>query len=178
MLLGQSGVGKSTFINALQSYVTYQNFSDILHQFEIDFPVPSAFTMADDDDNIHEFRVGENKNGDENENLSFNAGSGTRGCKPYRYIFNDVTINLIDTPGLVDTDGVEKDKRNMENILSFIGQYKYIHGICILLKPDETRLNGVFRYVRKRSLSVTKTSEKNISKKFSRSNLKIRKVSL
>lgn len=150
LLLGQSGVGKSTFINALHNYVTYKTIFDIPHQTKNDFPVPIAFTMSDDDDIIHEFKIGEEKNEDENENLSLNAGSGTRGCKPYKYIFEDVAINIIDTPGLVDTEGVDKDKKNMENILSFIGQCESIHGICILLRPDEERLNDIFKYVKKK----------------------------
>lgn len=120
---------------------------DIQCSSEVQFPVPIAFEMCDDNGIVHGFKVGEEKNADGNENLSLNSRSGTRGCKSYRYQFGGGNIRLIDTPGLVDTEGVDKDQENMEHILTFIGKYKNIHGICILLRPDEERLNDVFKFV-------------------------------
>ena len=35
----------------------------------------------------------------------------------------------------------------MQNILDTINKYKYLHGILILLKPNDARLNLVFRFV-------------------------------
>lgn len=145
LLVGKSGVGKSMFINAFANYNAYKNMNDIKSLNDVKVSVPMAFEMSDDDFNMKKFVIGENKNTDKNENLKFNAASGTQGCKSYKYKFEDTYVNLIDTPGLVDTDGVDKDKENMDAILSFIGQYKYINGICLVLQPDEERLNDVFK---------------------------------
>jgi hypothetical protein len=53
---------------------------------------------------------------------------------------------LIDTPGVGDTRGFEQDKKNFAMTLDYISSFKEIHGICILLKPNEARLTPSLRY--------------------------------
>ncbi|KAG4067732.1 hypothetical protein HA402_005504 [Bradysia odoriphaga] len=146
LLLGKSGVGKSSFINAFQNYMAYSDITDVRSLSDVKFSVPVAFEMCDSADNYHRFVIGKEQNTDENENLEGNAQSGTLKCKVHRCQFENITINFIDTPGLLDTAGVDKDKENMKAVLSCIARYKYIHGICIFLLPDEERLNDAFKY--------------------------------
>lgn len=39
-----------------------------------------------------------------------------------------------------------QDVKNFRNILAQISLYQKIHGICILLKPNDSRLDVVFKY--------------------------------
>ncbi|MCP6336198.1 hypothetical protein NL449_29675, partial [Klebsiella pneumoniae] len=55
-------------------------------------------------------------------------------------------VRLIDTPGLGDTEGIEKDREHLNNILNHISLLKEIHGICILLRPNETRFGALFSF--------------------------------
>ena len=53
---------------------------------------------------------------------------------------------MIDTPGIGDTEGLEEDKRNFAATLAFIANLEELHGICILLKPNNARLSENFKY--------------------------------
>ncbi|CAG8472109.1 16735_t:CDS:1 [Acaulospora colombiana] len=73
--------------------------------------------------------------------------SATQGCKSYIFpVDYDKSVRLIDTPGIGDTRGIEKDAENFGNILRYIGHYEHLNGIYILLKPNNARLNVVFKY--------------------------------
>lgn len=74
------------------------------------------------------------------------TGAGTRACKSYSFAFQDVTVTLINTPGIIGTGGVEVNKQHLENILEFVSSIKSIDAICILLKPNEDRLDSILRY--------------------------------
>ena len=50
------------------------------------------------------------------------------------------------TLGMGDSRGVERDKKNVDNILRHIANINSIHAICILLKPNEARLTILFKY--------------------------------
>ena len=56
------------------------------------------------------------------------------------------TIRLIDTPGIADCRGADQDVLNFSSILQYIAHIPEIHGICILLKPNNSRMNIVFKY--------------------------------
>jgi hypothetical protein len=52
----------------------------------------------------------------------------------------------LDTPGIGDTEGVEKDRENFGNVLEMVGNIRELHGICILMRPNESRLSEPMRY--------------------------------
>lgn len=52
-------------------------------------------------------------------------------------------LRFLDTPGMGDT---EQDKLNCELILNFLSEFKEIHGFCVVLKPNCTRLNLFLNY--------------------------------
>ena len=143
LLLGESGVGKSTFINAIVNYLQFENFP-AAHSGEPIVLTPVSFLMTQGD-NFEERIVTFGKQ-DPNENHNNTGQSVTQHCRSYVFTVGTKTkIRLIDTPGMGDTRGLDQDDRNMEHILSFISHLPHLNAICILLKPNESRLNVVLR---------------------------------
>lgn len=143
LLLGETGVGKSTFINAFANYLRYDTLNDA--QFgKMEVLIPSQFTIMDENFETNKIKIGDY---DPNEQTEKVGTSATQGCKSYLFpVDNDKSIRIIDTPGIGDTRGIDKDKENFGNILRHISHYKHLNGICILLTPNNSRLNIVFRY--------------------------------
>ena len=76
---------------------------------------------------------------------------------------NNRIVRLIDTPGVGDTRGLEQDKLHIEYILKFLSQVDELHAICIMLKPDETRLGLMFKfYIQELFKHMHKDAIKNI----------------
>ena len=55
-------------------------------------------------------------------------------------------FHLIDTPGIGDCRGIEKNKENFENILLFLTRYDKINAVVVLLKPNNARLTVTFKF--------------------------------
>ncbi|CAF3592938.1 unnamed protein product [Rotaria sp. Silwood1] len=143
LLLGESGVGKSTFINALVNYLKF----DKLEQAQSGQPIvliPVSFLLTVGDN--FEERIVRFGNEDSNEDFHHPGQSVTQHCRSYVFTVGTRTkLRLIDTPGTGDTRGLDQDYLNMEHIISFITNLSHLNAICILLKPNESRLNIVFR---------------------------------
>ena len=60
---------------------------------------------------------------------------------------------MIDTPGVGDVRGASQDRINMANIIKEISHFRELHGICILMKANESRINIMFRYCIKELLT-------------------------
>ncbi|CAF3575203.1 unnamed protein product [Rotaria sp. Silwood1] len=83
---------------------------------------------------------------DSNEDHHHPGQSVTQHCRSYIFPIGTRTkIRFIDTPGMGDTRGLIQDDINMQHILSFITNLSHLNAICILLKPNESRLNIVLR---------------------------------
>uniref|UniRef100_A0A914YXI0 G domain-containing protein n=1 Tax=Panagrolaimus superbus TaxID=310955 RepID=A0A914YXI0_9BILA len=132
LLLGSTGVGKTTLINSIPNYLKFET----LEEAEINplsLLVPTSFQIQDQ--HYEEIDV---KMGNENEFESFEKGkSATRCPKVHTIAYNNVVINFIDTPGLCDTSGINKDKENLNQILNYICSFPELHGIY----------NEAFRYL-------------------------------
>jgi GTP-binding protein EngB required for normal cell division len=139
LLIGESGVGKSTFINAFANYLKF----DSLEQAQAGQPIviiPVSFVMTVND-NFDEqlIKFGEV---DPNENHNNTGQSVTQQCRAYVFqISPGKKLRIIDTPGFGDTQGGNHDEMNMKMIFSFINQLTYINGICLLFKPNDGQLN-------------------------------------
>ena len=59
---------------------------------------------------------------------------------------NTTRFHLIDTPGIGDSRGIEKDKENFDNILAFLTCYDKINAVVVLFKPNNARLTVAFRF--------------------------------
>jgi GTPase SAR1 family protein len=143
LLLGESGVGKTTFINAFINCLFYDTLDDALNG-ELKVLIPSSFTVTDSETYKSELiLVGTPNN---NENCHADGQSSTQSCRSYIFQIGNRLVRLIDGPGVGDTRTVDHEARNFEHILRYINQYEHLNGICILFKPAETRLNIYFRY--------------------------------
>ncbi|PAV77787.1 hypothetical protein WR25_19764 [Diploscapter pachys] len=140
LILGETGVGKSTWINGFANYLTFQTLKEAEKGRQI-YLVPSKFTITDSNGMMKDIQVGKA------ENESFDVGASST-QKPRSYVFNvgKKTIRLIDTPGIGDCRGADQDALNFSSILQYIAPIAEIHGICILLKPNNSRMNIVFKY--------------------------------
>ncbi|RHZ62066.1 hypothetical protein Glove_344g51 [Diversispora epigaea] len=160
LLLGETGVGKSTFINAFVNYLKFDTLNDALSG-DMEVLISSKFTTMDKDYEMRTVKIGNN---DSNEYLENAGSSATQGCQSYKFsLGGDMFVTIIDTPGIGDTRGIEKDMENFENILKYISSYEDLHGICILLKPNDSRLTIIFRFCIQELLShLHKSAKDNI----------------
>ncbi|CAG8597319.1 19908_t:CDS:2 [Dentiscutata erythropus] len=159
LLLGETGVGKSTFINALRNYLKFKTLDEALYG-EMELLIPSKFVITNEDYEETTIELGD----DSNENFENVGMSATQSCREYNFNYDSNTIvRFIDSPGIGDTRGIDKDKENLENILKFIRNYDYLNGICILLKPNIPRLTVLFKFCIQELLShLHKSAKDNI----------------
>jgi GTPase SAR1 family protein len=148
LILGETGVGKSTFINAFINYLTYDSLDEALTTPNLNWVIPSSFAIQLRDPNNNSFKhrkvlVGN----DSDEHNSLKGQSATQKATAYAIYIQDQLVRLIDTPGMGDTKGPEQDRKNMSDVLSVLRSYDDIHGIIILLKANASRLNFMFRFV-------------------------------
>ena len=142
LVLGQTGTGKSTWINSIANYLTYASMEEALDAKHPICLIPSKFTLIDDNYRQIAVSLGE---ADKNED----AGAGkscTKTPRVYSFYRGGQKINFMDVPGIGDTEGIEKDKENTTLILDTVALFKELHGICIVLKATETRMTTEFKY--------------------------------
>lgn len=147
LLLGETGVGKSTFINALINYLAYSSLEEAEKE-ELLLGIFTQFTITDDNFMERTIKIGN----DDNESTIVGQSS-TQYAKAHVFHIDNLTLRIIDTPGIGDTRGIEMDKQNLQNTLSYISNYGYLNGICILLKPNNAKLDLAFRYCIKELLT-------------------------
>jgi GTPase SAR1 family protein len=158
LLLGETGVGKTTFINAFVNHLTYNTLDEAIKGNMI-VVIPASFSITDP--NTYDSKVIQIGTPDKNENNSEDGHSKTQGCKSYVFPVGNRNLRLIDAPGIGDTRGVDQDAKNFEHILAYISQYKHLDGICILLSPNIQRMNVLFRFCLKELLTHLHVSAKN-----------------
>ncbi|CAF3344480.1 unnamed protein product [Rotaria sp. Silwood2] len=140
LLLGEKGVGKSTFINAFVNYLTFKT----VEQAQSNRPVvlkPLSFVMLTDDT----FQQRTIKYGDfDNDNELI-----TPRCKTYTFDLNQNNkkkLCLIDTPSFEDTQNFDQTNSNtIKHILEYVNNLTHLNAICFLLQPDASRLMNSFQ---------------------------------
>ena len=142
LILGETGVGKTTWINALHNYLAYDTLQEACDSGDFDALIHSKFNYTDEEGQTKIIEVG-HKTKDEISTTGHSATQQPKGCK---FVLGSHEVTFVDTPGIGDVRGVEQDEKNFENILAHISNYKEIHSICILLKPNQSRLTSIFRF--------------------------------
>ncbi|XP_078349242.1 uncharacterized protein LOC144634224 [Oculina patagonica] len=141
LILGETGVGKSTMINAIANYAKHHTLQDAMDDPEFTVLIPSRFIFTDEEENAKEIKIGS----DENEVFA-DGQSATQFPREYVIETDTTKFHLIDTPGIGDSRGIEQDKENFDNILAFLTNYDKINAVVVLLKPNNSRMTVAFRF--------------------------------
>lgn len=142
LLLGETGIGKTTFINALANYLINDTLDDAI-QDKMQVIIPAIFSTTDP--KTFEEKVIEIGDKHNYEKANEDGKSSTQQCRSFVFPINNRNLRLIDTPGMGDGRGVEQDNKNLSEILTYISHYEHLNGICIFLRPNEQRTTIAFR---------------------------------
>ena len=121
LLLGESGVGKSTFINAFVNYLTFPTFKDA----ESDKPIaliPVSFVITTGHDFTEQIVKLDVPDSSDNEDFKHPGQSVTQQCRTYVFQLkhhNGKKLRIIDTPGFGDTRGLQQDDLNIHQETPF-----------------------------------------------------------
>jgi GTPase SAR1 family protein len=140
LLIGEKGVGKSTFINAFVNYLSFRT----VEQAQASRPAvvkPLSFRMMTNDT----FEERTCTFGDFNHRDQSMASS----CQTYTL---DLRLNdgkklcLIDTPSLVDASELDHSNTNtIKHILDYVNKLSHLNAVCFLLQPDASQLMTSFQ---------------------------------
>lgn len=156
LILGETGVGKSTFINAFVNYLSFETLDDAKAEEELNWVIPCSFSTqkmdrSNPNSKIEQINIQVGSRKDERDGSK--GASATQETAVYPVTIGSQTIRLIDTPGIGDTRGIQFDKANMADILSTLSSYDDLHGILILLKSNNARLTVTFNFCMKELLT-------------------------
>uniref|UniRef100_T1IIJ1 Uncharacterized protein n=1 Tax=Strigamia maritima TaxID=126957 RepID=T1IIJ1_STRMM len=140
LIMGATGVGKSTWINSFINYLAFSSLDDA-SKHGLLAVTSTKFEVTDENDITHTIRFGEDKN-----EVLEPGQSATQDVRAHIFPIGNTLLRMIDTPGIGDIRGVEQDKKNFKKILQYLSTLKSLNGICILLKPNESRLNVLFEF--------------------------------
>jgi GTPase SAR1 family protein len=155
LILGETGVGKSTFINAFVNYLTFDTLDESMKAGKLNWAIPCSFSTqimdrSRPDGKIQQIEVKVGSRDDERDGSK--GASATQQTTVYPVTIGTFTIRLIDTPGIGDKRGLEYDRKNMADILSTLSSYE-LHGVLILLKSNNARLTVAFSFCVKELLT-------------------------
>ncbi|EGG19047.1 hypothetical protein DFA_02290 [Cavenderia fasciculata] len=122
IVLGLTGVGKSTFINTLTNYFKNGSFpNDIKVSIETKH-LKSTEGLSSSELNIHD-----------------TTSSQTDECTIYKFNKDGINYEFIDTPGLSDTRGIEQDEININKIIDTVSKVPSLSAIIILINGKDCR---------------------------------------
>lgn len=160
LILGETGVGKSTFINAFVNYLTFEKLDEAIECEHFNWVIPSSFSVQQMDRSQPGGEIKEVKvtvgSARKDEADGSGGASATQETSVHSIAIGRRTLRLIDTPGIGDTRGVAFDKKNMADILNTLRSYDELHGILILLKSNSARLTVTFNFCMKELLTHRK----------------------
>lgn len=159
VVMGEIGVGKSTFIKAFVNYLRRSLIREghIYRRFTRCCIAGKCIT--DDEYFVEENFVF----GDADNECTTPGASSTQSIISYRVFMGDRYIRLIDTPGLGKTHATDKDKKNYSRLLEVLSELRFIHAFCIVLKSSNAELSVFFQNCIKQLLfRLGKDASKNM----------------
>ena len=144
LLLGETGIGKSAFLNAFLNYTSFDSLQAALSSETVPSIIPTRFSTFDDNFEEIVIEYGFDKT---------NSSHVTKQIKSYQFHTEAADLRFIDTPGLGNAEGKDFDKNTLRSVLRTISNLSQIHCVCIFMKPNETKLNSIFAYTFRRYLT-------------------------
>ncbi|KAL3114698.1 hypothetical protein niasHT_017427 [Heterodera trifolii] len=149
LLLGKTGNGKSTLLNAMHFYAQFETFEDALQLAQhanFDGLAAALYSKETYDEN--------------GDSVPIEVGLGGAGeCREAGESQTQISKSyfippaedgqfccVIDTAGNGDTRGTEMDNQNMANTFGFLHGYDALHGVGIVLKENDNRADASFNY--------------------------------
>ena len=137
LLIGEQGVGKSTFINAFVNYLSFKTVAQANRPIVLK---PLSFYLAIND-TFEERRC---TFGD----FHGQDPSTTSPCQTYTFdprLNDGKKLCLIDTPSLKDAQDSDYENANIiQHILDYVNTLSHLNAVCFLLQPDVLRLSTSF----------------------------------
>lgn len=122
LVFGETGSGKSTFINVMTNY--FKNGS-LTKPF---INIPNAFYKSTERGSRHTER-----------NIGDRTKAQTDKATEYKFSVNGANFGIIDTPGLNDTEGIEQDDANIEIIMNAAIDANNLTAIVLILNGTNAR---------------------------------------
>lgn len=136
LVMGQTGSGKSTFLNMAANYLLYGSFGRSPEQQKmLKVIIPTKF-----------LKVTEPGFSNSEFNVKNQGKSQTSEPTAYRLGLHDRYITFIDTPGMGDTEGLHRDEKNLDKILKKAAKSGELAGIILFFNGAETRDNTTKEY--------------------------------
>lgn len=123
LIIGETGAGKSTFINYLTNYFRKGSLKNLK------VAVPSKYRPHATESFSHS-----------EQNMQNTTQSKTDGCHQYMFAQNEKQYLFLDTPGLSDTRGAEQDNINISKIIDAVEGLGGLTAVIIVVNGAVARL--------------------------------------
>lgn len=136
ILLGATGAGKTAFLNLLCNMDKVNDLGDAGNQLD-------TFSSINDvtlEDPVHKMQ------------------SQTRDATVYRITCGGAPVDVVDTPGLGDTRGIETDREHLQRIVHTIEEMGSLHCICLVINGRSPRLTFDLQYALQQIVSIMPAS--------------------
>lgn len=112
LILGETGVGKSTFINTFMNYILFDELPEAIKAGPLNYIIPYSFTtqyidISDPNDRLIQKDIKIGSIEDEHDGISRQSARQKTTVYPFR--LDNIIVRLIDTPGIGDTCGAKQD---------------------------------------------------------------------